>query len=206
MPEFPLIESDINALAMTMQAGYSSAPADFPHADLAGLTALYDAYCAAAAEYTHCKAAAKGAAQKKRAQREKLAAFMRLQLKQSEADTAQDPVKLERIGWGPRAKGKTARAPGEPQHLTCALKDHGVVELCWRNPVRSDGGRVNTYLVERRETDAGGGFTPWHLVAVTFEKQILLTEEPRGQRMEYRVLGANRGGQGNPSNVAAAVV
>ena len=205
MPEFPLVEDEIFALATAMQSGYASAPADFPHADLAGLTAVFGAFKAASAEYMQCKAAAALAAKRKRECLQTLTAFMRLQLKQSEADTAQHPLKLEQIGWGPRAKGKTARAPGEPQHLTCALKDHGVVELCWRNPVRSDGGRVNTYLVERRETDAGGGFTPWHLVAVTFEKQILLTEEPRGQRMEYRVLGANRGGQGNPSNVAAAV-
>ena len=206
MPEFPLIESDINALAMTMQAGYTSAPADFPHADLAGLTALYDAYCAAASEYTHCKAAAKGAAQKKRAQREKLAAFMRLQLKQSEADTAQDPVKLERIGWGPRAKGKTARVPGEPQRLVCEVKEHGAVYLRWSNPVRGDGGRVMTYIVERRERSGDAGFNEWRLVAVTHAKEILLTEEPRGQRLEYRVLGMNRAGQGAPGNVATAVV
>mgnify|MGYP000945613357 FL=1 len=39
MPEFPLVESKINALAMAMLSGYASAPADFPHADLAALTA-----------------------------------------------------------------------------------------------------------------------------------------------------------------------
>ena len=50
------------------------------------------------------------------------------------------------------------------------------------------------------------GVTAWHLAGVTHEKELLLEDEPRGVRLEYRVLGMNHGGQGNPSNVAAAVV
>ena len=206
MPEFPLVESKINALAMAMLSGYASAPADFPHADLAALTAAYADYEAAAADYTHCRAAAAVAARKKRERLETLTAFMRIQLKQSEADTAQQPLKLEQIGWGARAKGKTVRAPGEPQHLTCDVKEHHTVHLRWRNPVRGDGGRVRTYLVERREMPVEAGVTAWHLAGVTHEKELLLEDEPRGVRLEYRVLGMNHGGQGSPSNVAAALL
>ena len=206
MPEFPLVEGEIFALATAMQSGYASAPADFPHADLAGLTAVFGAFKAASAEYMQCKAAAALAAKRKREYLQTLTAFMRLQLKQSEADTAQHPLKLEQIGWGPRAKGKTARVPGEPQRLVCEVKEHGAVYLRWSNPVRGDGGRVMTYIVERREWSGDAGFNEWRLVAVTHAKEILLTEEPRGQRLEYRILGMNRAGQGAPGNVATVMV
>ena len=38
------------------------------------------------------------------------------------------------------------------------------------------------------------------------QKELLLENEPRGVRLEYRVLGMNCGGQGSPSNVAAALL
>jgi len=46
----------------------------------------------------------------------------------------------------------------------------------------------------------------WHLATVALGKRIALADEPRGQRLEYRIRGANHAGAGVPSNTVTVIL
>ncbi|HUW61649.1 MAG TPA: fibronectin type III domain-containing protein [Candidatus Bathyarchaeia archaeon] len=206
MPSFPLVERQIVALAHTMHQGYLEHPSVFPGADATGLDAVLTAFNDVADDYNEKQALASIAAKEKKRQLNALKSFMQTQLKQSEADVGANPVRLGLIGWGPRGQGGDVAPPGQPLGLKLDIDQNGVVQLTWKKPSRHDGGRVRTYVIQRREVQEGAGFTPWHLAAFTFEKHIALPKEPRGQHLEYRVLAANPGGESLPSGSVTAML
>jgi hypothetical protein len=65
-----------------------------------------------------------------------------------------------------------------------------------------DGGKVATYRVYRRERPAGA----WMEITTVFETQVALTDQPRGQEYEYRIVAANKAGDGEPSNTVMVVL
>jgi len=139
---------------------------------------------------------------------------MRVELKQSEVDTAGDPEQLELIGWAPRATAKPVDAPGQPRELRSDLETGDTVRLVWRSPAAGTGGRVRTYVIERRErpesvddqTAADTAFSPWRQVELAFNPAVTLESQPRGQQLEYRVIALNRSGPSPPSNTVEVVL
>ena len=65
MARFPKAEADVTTLAMAMVAGYTTHAADFPSADAAGLSVVYNAYLAAKSAQTDAMAAAQVATETK---------------------------------------------------------------------------------------------------------------------------------------------
>lgn len=100
MPVFPACESEIDALARQMLAGYALHAGDFPHVRRNTLLNRHRSY-QLAARYLEQRQAAWYAA--RAARQESFAELKRIMkecLKRSEADTAAAPAKLALIGWG----------------------------------------------------------------------------------------------------------
>ena len=207
MPDFPKREADLLSLAAGMIAGYTDEPSLFPHADAAGLQTLLDDFHGKLEGQTQAQALARMATKEKKASLKRLEAFVKVQLRQSEVDTAGDPQALHLIGWGPKAGSRTADPPGPPRGLTVAQEDGGSLTLVWKAPLSTDGGRVRTYIVERREQRAAGGpLGEWRHAGVTLLPRITLPDQPRGLQLEYRVHALNHGGPGDFGNTVAVVL
>ena len=207
MPRFPKRESDVIMLANAMISGYTINPAEFPSADVPALQTALDGYGTAKGDQLEKQALAQLTTETKDEKLDGLVDFMKTELKQSEVDVADDPEKLELIGWGPKAPAQPSDPPGQPRALDPIIQGPGTLFLDWKPPASGTGGTVRTYLVERREEPAGGGeFTAWHQVGIALESEVQLTGQPRGQQLEYRVIAVNAGGNSVPSNTAAVVL
>ena len=58
------------------------------------------------------------------------------------------------------------------------------------------------YHIERRIMPDG----PWMLVKTSFETEIILTDQPRGQTLEFRVIASNKAGDSAVSNSVAVMI
>ncbi|MBI2431976.1 MAG: ATP-binding protein [Candidatus Hydrogenedentes bacterium] len=71
-----------------------------------------------------------------------LVANMTTQLQQSEVDTANDPGKLELIGWGKKTPAQPSNPPNQPRSLEALMQGPGTVYLDWKTPmIGGKGGR-----------------------------------------------------------------
>ena len=121
MPRFPAQQSEMVSLAEAMISGYTEHPALFPKGDPAELQAVLDAYKRAAAARDAAVAKAKSATEAKQAALKRLNAGLRLQIKRSRIDTADDRERLKLIGWGPRGT-KLALNPYELRRVAHELR------------------------------------------------------------------------------------
>ena len=206
MPKFPSREAEVLALAEGMIAGYLESPTVFPSANPTELQAKLDAYHTAKGEQVELQAKAVMATEHKDNMQRALEEFMTTQLRQSEVDTKSDPAALNLIGWGPKKAAQPSDPPGQPRLLEAVVQGQTSILLDWKAPQRGTGGTVRTYIVERREATPAGVFGEWHQAAIALETEAHLTDQPRGQQLEYRVYGVNVGGNSMPSNTAAAVL
>ncbi len=207
MAQFPKAEPDVVVLANAMVAGYGVHAADFPSADVPGLTAALSAYSFVKNAQTDAMAAAQVATESKNVNVDALEDVMRDELKKSEVDVGADSEKLEYIGWGPKAPPTAAVTPGQPRSLEALMQGPGSLLLDWKGPARGSGGTVRTYVVERREQPAGGGeFGEWAQIGIALDTETMMTSQPRGPQLEYRIKAVNVGGQSIPSNTAAVVL
>ncbi len=203
MPVFPTCESEIDALARQMLAGYALHAGDFPHVRRNTLLVVHRIY-QLAARYLEQRQAAWCAARAARQESfTELKRIMKECLKRSEVDTAAAPEKLTLIGWGPRRKGKDLTAPAAPRNLRLHIAP-GTVRLTWQPPTAAPGtGPVSNYLIERRELFPQQAPRSWQLLTAASQTAVTLTGQPHGIRLEYQVRSANAAGKSLPSNPAA---
>ncbi len=207
MPDFPKREGDIVALAEGVIAGYLAHPAIFPGGDPAALQAALDAYLAAKNVQVQKQAESQLAKQAKDEKLHLFSGLLKLQIKQSEVDTAADPTQLEFVGCAPKAPAQPVDPPGQPRNLRPTKEGDGDLTLAWKSPARGTGGRVRSYLIERREQpETGGAYGNWFQVGVAIETTTKLEAQPRHRDLEYRVLALNSSGQSPPSNAVAVVL
>jgi hypothetical protein len=151
------------------------------------------------------KAQARIATETKTTKLADLTALMKSDLKLSEVDTADDPQKLNEIGWSPRQQPQPVEAPGQPGNLRPVAEGQGILWLAWDRP--ASGGTVRNYIIERRcQSEGGGDFGPWTVIGSALNNEISLSDQPRTVQMEYRVKAANITGESMPSNIAAVVL
>lgn len=217
MATYPRTQPEISALTESMIAGYIGHPGDFPSADVAALTTARDQYHSASVALLQAQAAAKIAATQKTEKLEQLQTVTRAQLKRSEVDTADDPVKLGQIGWGPKAEPQSMQAPSAPGNLKITAQgiggennDEGILHLSWRKSEFKRARFVRFYNIERRQAESNGNgqipIGPWCQVTSTINNKIALKTEPTGSRLEYRVRAVNKGGASYPSNTISVVL
>ena len=104
------------------------------------------------------------------------------------------------IGWGGRATPTPQAVPGQTRHLEILSHGEGSVELHWKAP--NDGGKPSSYKIYRRELPDGD----WILVDSIASKSIVLSNQPRGKSLEYKVVAMNKSGDGAESNTVAVTL
>ncbi len=77
-----------------------------------------------------------------------------------------------------------------------------VAEYGGRGTRTPKGGAVAAYTIQRRKRDGG----EWEDVGTSVETKELLSDQPRGVELEYRVVAVNKAGAGRPSGTVTAVL
>jgi len=111
-----------------------------------------------------------------------------------------DDDKLKLIGWAGKKAATPLAPPGQARLLEAPKQGKGWVFLDWKAPAK--GGRPNAYKVQRRLRDGGS----WQNVATAILAEATLVAQPEKTELEYRVVGINKAGQGQPSNTVGVVL
>jgi hypothetical protein len=130
----------------------------------------------------------------------KLTNGMKAVLRYAEDAVNYDGGKLRNLGWNGRKTRSELEPPGQALALEAKREGPGWVLLEWRKPIT--GGRVGAYHVQVQRD----GNKEWHDATTCFERMTVLTEQDRGVELSYRIVTANRAGQGLPSNVIRVVL
>lgn len=202
MPKFPRRETDVLALADNIISGLKSNPAVFPSANPAVLEKLRTVYQEAKVEQSKALTRAQNATDVKYAKLDGLTAAMRKEIEGAQIDTSGNPGQLGLLGWGDAVAAHPTGPPGAPRALECTKQGPSAVYLDWKVPARGSGGPVRTYVVERNDGPGGG----WEEVEVIVDSEIMLTDQPRGAKVEYRVIAANPRGQSAPCDPVSIVL
>jgi len=211
MPTFPGKRDEILILAAQIVAGIESDPAEFPNPpfDVGPLKALLMQTAADGADHQSKAAAAKAALDRLNGRVGEVKDEAKRLLRLAETVHKNEEPVLERIGWGVKS-GPHWRAPGAVRGLTVGAQGAGTVVLRWKAPERvATVGRVRAYCVERetRTLDTRISieeFGGWK--EISFAKEIVLTDQPRGAEITYRVYALNDTGQGPPSESEPVVL
>jgi len=199
---FPAREADILALARDIATGLTEHPEVFPappHSpdeirsalDIVGTA--HDATVVTTAQSRQATTAKQDAFAV-------LEDLMKTDLRYGESITRMDGGKLELLGWGGPRRRTATGMPGQVRHLEVLREGKGWGFLDWKEP--SDGGQPSAYRVQRRQP----GVTDWAVVDMAIESEVTLNGQEAGVEFEYRVVAANRAGEGPPSNTVRAVL
>lgn len=202
MARFPKSEAETVALAQAMESGLADNAAIYPSPPVlpADLTALISTYMSAKNAAIAAQAAAEQATADKDETLDDLVEAMKSDIRYAENTVDFDDDKLKLIGWAGRKAATALQPPGQARLLEAPKQGDGWVFLDWKAPL--DGGAPSAYKVMRRERPAG----PWEEVATAVISEATLVEQPRGKELEYRIVGVNKAGDGEPSNTAMVVL
>jgi len=205
MANFPYVEAEIVTLAQAMVTGLTGqegVPPVFPAPPIPAveLATLLAAFTTARDAAMTANATALQATESKRATLMELVASMKSDLHYAEDTVDGDDALLALIGWSGRRAPSPLQPAGQALALEVRRQGEGTVDLIWKPP--GDGGKVATYRVYRRERPEG----PWMEITTVFEAEVSLTDQPRGKEYEYRIIAANKAGDGEPSNTVMVVL
>jgi len=128
-----------------------------------------------------------------------------LKFPNKEADAADDPEKLTKIGCNPRQETRPIQLPGSPTELRTIAEEQGTLWLEWEKP--ANGGPVQNYIIVRRQMAEGGGpFGPWTLTDTTHNCSIHITDLPADALLQYHVKAVNTVGESMPSNTISVIL
>ena len=205
MGEMPRKVNDVKQMCHAVIIGYAENPTIFLHGDSPGVQLVYMALNTASDKKAAALAAYRAAVKEEVAANQAAIKKLQVEKKQAEVDTAANPENMRLIGMSPPSPPTPIAPPGEPRDLTAFPQGTTSVKLKWRVPAKTSGGRVRDYRVERREGTTGTAFTEWHEIANTFDKNIILRDQPRATQLEFRVVAQNIAGE-NPSRAVDVVL
>lgn len=196
MRRFPRREADIVALANSIISGLTEQADDFSSPPLgpSELQNLVDSYHKRQDETAEARSALTEAVKAKHESLAALVSGMKKVLRYAEDAVDHHDIKLKALGWRTRREATPLQPPGQVGVLEVKEEGRGWVSLAWEKP--SDGGKVAVYLVQSRR----GGDSDWSDAAVAFETNVELSGQDRGVQMFYRVVAANKAGEGLYSN------
>lgn len=202
MASFPRTEPDIAALALLVTQGLTQASEDFPTPPVSPdeLQAKLDAYNAARAATVVAETEFRQQHAVKDEALEELVDGVKANLRYAEVAARDRPEKLSQLGWGGRRSGSSLEAPGEVRDISIRAEGDTWVVFDWKAPV--DGGAVAAYTIQRRNRDGGS----WEDVGTSVDTEELLSNQPRGVELDYRVVAVNKSGAGQPSATVTVVL
>jgi len=202
MPRFPKKEAEIVALAERLWRGLLDNNSTYPnppvHPMLIRIKSMI--YSARRDNFIAKQAAAEEATTAKDEVLEELVGAMKTDIRYAVNTVHFDDDKLKLIGWAGKKAATPLAPPGQARLLEAPKQGKGWVFLDWKAPAK--GGRPNAYKVQRRLRDGGS----WQNVATAILAEATLVAQPEKTELEYRVVGINKAGQGQPSNTVGVVL
>lgn len=204
MATFPTRRNDLLALAIKILEGETANRSAYPAAtfNTTSLTTAISSAQGATTARQQQESALAVATDTERSSYDTLAEIVRSHLNQAETTHKNAPENLLLIGWeGPAAPVK--QVPNQPRALEAQPRGIGTVFLDWKAPLDNRGsGKAAFYRVERQVRSLENTITEdwgvWNGSAVASE--LLLTAQPRGVELDYRVIAVNATGDSLPSN------
>jgi hypothetical protein len=202
MARFPQTESEVAALAQLMIQGFIMGAVDFPDPPVSPeeMQQQLDAFNASAGAVALLDTQYKEGHGIKDKHHAALVESMKVNLRYAELASRGRPEKLSQLGWGPRRNGNSLKAPGEVRDIRIRTEGDNWLILEWKAPV--DGGVPQAYVIERRRRNNGS----WEDAGTTMDTAHLLSNQPRGEELEYRVVARNRSGTGQPGATVQVVL
>lgn len=202
--QYPTREADILRLASDIAAGLAAHPDAFPatpfsHEDFETALAAHDRN----RERTIVtRASAAQSTETKDRSLAKIQDMSKSVIRYAENSTRGDDGKLQLIGWGARRSRNATilEPPGQVRTLEAVREGKDWVFLDWKEP--ADGGEVAAYRIQRRQRDGGD----WTDVGMSVESEVTLDGQDTGIEYEYRVIAANKAGEGPASNIVRVVL
>ena len=200
MPRIPRDEAGIIALAQQIKNGLNTNPnlVDSP-VEKSDFTAKLDEFTAKRDTILVKKAELKVENEEKEEIEDDLREMMQRVVDFLDSKTGGDAEQLATVGVT-ASSAPNKQPPGQPRSLEIISQIDATIKLDWKST--SDGGRAKAYRIQRRELPAGD----WEVCGATDETEIVLTNQPRGKELEYRIVGFNSNGDSIPSNTVAAVL
>jgi hypothetical protein len=201
MATFPKAEAKILGLTRLVIEGLRATPEDFPNLPVSAdeLQVLLDEVQADVIATAAANAAYHEHHTRKDKSLHQLTRSVKAVLGMAEVMSRRHPERLARLGWGPRRERKPLQAPGEVRDIKLEAQGKTYVLLSWKPPV--EGGAVAAYVTQGKREGA-----PWQDVEVCMETHRIVTHQPRGVELEYRVFARNKTGVGNPSATVTCVL
>lgn len=202
MARFPRTEASIAQLARHIVNGLEELAEDFPAPPVPPdpLRARLEAYQQTVHLTTRLEGELTQAHVRKDQALEDLAEAAKVDLRYAELMTRDNPEKLLALGWGRRRDRSPLQKPGDVLNIAIVKEGDTWITLRWDAPV--SGGKVAAYVIKRRR--AGG--SRWIPVDTAIETEHMLTDQPRGEELEFIVIGTNKAGDGRPSGTVTAVL
>ena len=200
MAQFPITEPEIISLAQAIIIGLKAHPDEFtvPPVNSDDLQQQLNDVLNSRDEVTTLQARLSEATARTRKFLERLIASMKMILKYAEQTTPKEKWTL--LGWASRAEPVALQVPGQPRNLECLRRGDNSIQLDWKAP--KDGGKVGVFHIERRIMPNG----EWTLLTTSFGTEIILTDQPKGNTLEFRVIAHNKEGHGIESNVVTVIL
>jgi len=201
MPRFPETEPEIAALAALVVEGLEQAVEDFPNPPVPAteLRSKLDTYAQTRAATVVAETDFREQHAEKDEALEDLVDSTKADLKYAEFAAKDRPGKLSQLGWAPRRSGTPLESPGEVRNIKLVGEGDSWVVLRWESP--SDGGKPAFYKIHRESGD-----DQWDEVGTSTDTEKLVSNQPRGVNLNFRVTAANKAGEGPPSATVTVVL
>jgi len=198
---FPRTEAGIATLAGRVIDGLTNAAEDFPAPPIPveELRGKLDAFQAADTATVAAKAAFRSQHAAKDEALEELVDAVKANLRYAEIAVRDAPQKLSALGWRLPRDGTPLQPPGETRDITIVSEGDTWAILRWKPP--ADGGAPAFYRIQRRQEGA-----PWDDADTTTGTEQLMSNQPRGVQLHYRVIAVNKAGDGPPSATVTLVL
>ena len=202
MPTFPTKPTEVLSLLKTMAAGFSTHPEIFPNPphpsdDLNDEAANFDIEHNANVE---AQSIAEQTKETEKLRLEKIKTKLKANIAYA-IHVTHEERELNIIGLSNRSAPTPLAPPEQPISLEAPRYGDGTVYLHWTAP--KGGGKVQAFRIQRRELHSDGPDTDWVFCDLSFITEAMLTNQPRGIMLEYRVISANLAGESEASNIVS---
>jgi hypothetical protein len=199
--QFPRTEAEVAKLAELVVQGLEQATEDFPAPPVppADLRVKLDTVHSATVAAVAAESAFREHHAVKDEALEDLADSLKADLKYAEFAVKDRPEKLNQLGWGRRRDGTPLTAPGEVRNIKLVGEGDSWLVLRWQSP--EDGGKPAFYKIHR-ESDGD----QWDEIGTSTNTEQLVSNQPRGVSLNFRVTAVNNAGEGPPSATITVVL